>query len=209
VLYTDGVSEAAATDGALLGSDRLGQLMAQYGRGDPAQLVRRVVDSLADGSAGYRVEDDLTLMAITLTPPLGQWQFEPDLAGDGVRQCQAWLRECLAAHLDVARLNDIELIAEELLTNSARAAEGRHIRASVQCSLTAQDIALVFRDDGVPFDPLARAAPELGADAALRSLGGLGIHLVRELADDIRYIRDNEENVLEIHLARQSATESA
>ena len=209
VLYTDGVSEAAAADGMELGTDRLGQLMAQDGGEDTAQLVRRVVDSLADGSAGYRVEDDLTLMAITLTPQLGSWRLEPDLAADGVRHCQAWLREQLAAHVDAARLTDVELIAEELLTNIARAAQGRRIRASVQCSLTAQDIGLVFRDDGAPFDPLAREAPELGADAALRGVGGLGIHIVRELADDIRYIRDDEENILEIHLARPSATESA
>jgi sigma-B regulation protein RsbU (phosphoserine phosphatase) len=207
VLFTDGVSEAAAADGMQLGTERLGQLM--HGGEDTAHLVRRVVDSLADGSAGYRVEDDLTLMAITLTPLLGQWRFEPDLAADGVSACQAWLRGKLAPHVGAERLTEVELIAEELLTNIARAAGGRRIRASVQCSLTAQDIALVFRDDGAPFDPLAHEAPELGADAALRSVGGLGIHLVRELADDIRYIRDDDENILEIHLARPSATESA
>lgn len=209
VLFTDGASEAAGADGLLLGSERLGKLLAQAA-GEPAdRLVQRVVDSLADGSAGYQVEDDLALMAVTLAPPTPGWRFEPDLGGSGVRHCQEWLRGILAAQVDAARINDVELIAEELLTNIERAARGRRMHVEVTCSLTARHIALVFRDDGAPFDPLARDAPELGEDAGSRSVGGLGIHIVRELADDIRYTRVGHENVLEIQLARSSATESA
>jgi sigma-B regulation protein RsbU (phosphoserine phosphatase) len=209
VLFTDGVSEAAAADGAQFGTERLGQLLARADGGQTGRLVRSVVDSLTDGSAGFHVEDDLTLMAITLSAAGHEWRLEPELTGAGIRRAQQWLHEILADQVDAARIGEVELIAEELLTNTARAAAGRRVRASVQCALTNHQVTLIFRDDGAPFDPLARAAPELGDDPALRSVGGLGIHLVRELADDIRYTRVDDENVLEIHLARHGAMESA
>jgi len=200
VLYTDGVTEATAGDGRALGADRLGKLLD----GDlPERMVQHVIDSLNDGASGFHVEDDLTLLAISRAPD--SWRIEPDLAGDGVARTQAWLREILAAHgVAAARVGEAELIAEELLTNVARAAHGGAVRASVHCALTNADIVLVFRDDGAAFDPLAQATPPLGDDIEARSVGGLGIHLVRELARDIHYTRENGENVLEVRLSRMT-----
>jgi len=165
--------------------------------------VQLVVDSLTDGSGGFHVEDDLTLMAIQFSAARYSWRLEPDLAGDGVRQAQVWLREILAAHVDAARIGEVELIAEEVLTNVARAAAGGPVRASVHCALVTGAIVLTFRDDGAPFDPLEHHRPDLDEDAARRTVGGLGIHIVRELAADIRYARAGGENVLTVQLARK------
>ena len=49
-------------------------------------------------------------------------------------------------------------------------------------------------------------APDLGEDAASRSVGGLGIHLVRELASAAHYARVADRNVLDIRLVRTSAS---
>jgi anti-sigma regulatory factor (Ser/Thr protein kinase) len=163
-----------------------------------------------DGSGGFHVDDDLALMAIAMSPSAEEWLLEPDLEGAAVRQTQQWLGEKLAARIDAARMADLELIAEELLSNVARAAQGRGpVRASVQCTLAPDEITLVFRDDAAPFDPLARAAPRLADEVEGRTVGGLGIHIVRELADHIRYERKHGENVLEIRLNRITATEGS
>ena len=54
---------------------------------------------------------------------------------------------------------------------------------------------------GAPaYDPLAHAPPDLDADIADRPIGGLGIHLVRELAQDARYRREDGWNILRIEL---------
>jgi len=199
VLFTDGLSEAVTADGKQLGSERLGQLLVV---GDPEKLVQGVLGVFNDRSAGMHVDDDLTLMAIGLAPR-SQWIFEPDLARDGVRQAQAWLRDILRAHLDPARVADAELIAEELLTNVARASQGRGVRASLECRPAAHEVVVFFRDDGAPFDLLAQGAPTLDDDIESRNVGGLGIHLVRELADGVRYRREDGENVLEVRLNRK------
>ena len=55
---------------------------------------------------------------------------------------------------------------------------------------------LVLRDDAPPFDPLSLAAPDLAAGLDERSMGGLGIHLVRELVDEVSYRRVDGRNEL-------------
>ena len=51
-------------------------------------------------------------------------------------------------------------------------------------------------DDGTPFDPTAAAAPRTDLALDEREVGGLGIHLVRELMDDVRYERAGGRNKL-------------
>jgi anti-sigma regulatory factor (Ser/Thr protein kinase) len=91
-----------------------------------------------------------------------------------------------------------------LLTNVVKAARqaGTAVQLSLACELTPDGIVITVRDDGPPFDPLARASPDLQADIAGREVGGLGIHLVRELAGACRYERSSGSNILEVRLPR-------
>ena len=61
-------------------------------------------------------------------------------------------------------------------------------------------LAMEFRDDGRPFDPLSQPTPDLYADIADRPIGGLGVHLIRELAEEVAYARDDGQNILRIVL---------
>lgn len=51
-------------------------------------------------------------------------------------------------------------------------------------------------DDGKPFDPLAAPRPDTTLPVEERPIGGLGIHLVRELMDEVLYQRDQGRNRL-------------
>ena len=46
-----------------------------------------------------------------------------------------------------------------------------------------------IEDDGPEYDPLARVAPDTEAKLEDRDVGGLGVHLVRKLTRDARYMR--------------------
>ena len=64
-------------------------------------------------------------------------------------------------------------------------------------------ISLEFKDDGVPFDPLAKEDPELTGSMEDRPQGGLGILLVRRVMDEVHYGRENGQNSLKIVLKKQ------
>ncbi|WP_257550377.1 ATP-binding protein [Sphingopyxis sp. DBS4] len=54
-------------------------------------------------------------------------------------------------------------------------------------------------DDGIAFDPLAAPPPDTGLSLEDRPIGGLGLHIVRETMDEIRYDRDHGQNRLRFH----------
>jgi serine/threonine-protein kinase RsbW len=53
-------------------------------------------------------------------------------------------------------------------------------------------------DDGRPFDPLSVPPPNLDAPIEERRIGGLGIHIVREMMDTLSYAREDGRNVLRL-----------
>jgi anti-sigma regulatory factor (Ser/Thr protein kinase) len=61
-------------------------------------------------------------------------------------------------------------------------------------------VRLQFDDDGIAFDPLALAVPDLTVPMAQRQIGGLGIMMVRKLMDDVHYARVSGRNVLTLTL---------
>jgi len=100
---------------------------------------------------------------------------------------------------DVNRFN---LALEEVLTNAISygfPAGGRH---EIDVSVRYGDGALhaTVSDDGLPFDPLGQPSPDLSAPVEHRPVGGLGIHLLRELTEAIAYRRDGDRNVLTFSL---------
>ena len=52
-----------------------------------------------------------------------------------------------------------------------------------------------MRDDAPPFDPFVEApAPDLDADLDARPIGGLGVHLIRSLMDEVSTTHDGNGN---------------
>jgi len=51
-------------------------------------------------------------------------------------------------------------------------------------------------DNGIPFDPLSMPRPALTATLSGRKVGGLGVHFIRKLTEDVRYRREENANIL-------------
>lgn len=122
----------------------------------------------------------------------------------------AAIDEALArAGIAAALAHDIQLISEEVLCNAIDhgCRPGREHEVLVEIAIRPDRIALCFRDDGDPFDPLEHPPPDLDADIAARPLGGLGVHLIRTLADGIAYAREGHHNVLHVTLMRRTPTD--
>ncbi len=92
----------------------------------------------------------------------------------------------------------VPLAIEELVTNCIHYGydDAREHTILITLSVADQTLTMTVEDDGHEFDPLARETPDLDAPAEDRPIGGLGIHLLRNLADDMAYERRDGTNRL-------------
>ena len=99
--------------------------------------------------------------------------------------------------------NQVLMAFDELIANLIDHGyddQDRH-EIRVTATRTPERVKVTLSDDGHPFDPFATAAPDLFLSAEDRALGGLGIHLCREVFDRVAYERRAESNILTLELA--------
>jgi len=99
------------------------------------------------------------------------------------------------------------IVLEELFTNVMTHGYGPQSTAgTIRVALVwgRNHLHISFVDDAPPFDPLAVRTPDLDTAGEERSIGGLGIHIVRSLVDRARYCRRAGRNHLHLirHIAR-------
>ena len=107
-----------------------------------------------------------------------------------------------AHHLDDDRKNDLELALEEALVNIfSYAYPDKPGHIDLTCRMTDGHLVILIEDEGLPFSMVSAAVPDLNADILERKIGGLGVHLIKSLMDDVRYRREGNRNVLELILS--------
>jgi anti-sigma regulatory factor (Ser/Thr protein kinase) len=97
---------------------------------------------------------------------------------------------------DVRR--SISVALDELLANAlTHGSTGRDpCSVTVEAQLDEHRVTVTVTDDGKPFDPFARDAPDTTLSVEERPVGGLGIHLVGRLMDEVSYQRREGHNVV-------------
>ena len=89
----------------------------------------------------------------------------------------------------------MELMVEEVFVNIVSYSDCSII--TVQADSENNECILEFIDDGIEFNPLLEEA-ELPENIEDAKIGGLGIHLVKEISDDLLYSYEHGKNHLKI-----------
>ena len=95
-------------------------------------------------------------------------------------------------------LFEINLGLDELFTNIISYGFKDESEHQIKFTLAKAEETLVVQveDDGMPFNPLDIAGPAAPRDLDSINIGGLGIHLVKKVMDDIDYQRVEGRNKL-------------
>jgi anti-sigma regulatory factor (Ser/Thr protein kinase) len=93
--------------------------------------------------------------------------------------------------IDSRALNRLEVLFEEMVTNTVRHGFDKGSDQSIHVAVTRGPgaITLVFEDDGIAFDPTASEEAMRQAHADAERVGGLGIPLILKLSTSLRYER--------------------
>lgn len=105
---------------------------------------------------------------------------------------------CRERNVDESKVYLVQLCIEELVTNALRYGCTDNTKVNVAVSLNIKEggITLVIEDDAQPFDPLTEAPPppDLTTDIEQRTVGGLGIHMLKCMTQTMQYEYVNKHN---------------
>ena len=93
----------------------------------------------------------------------------------------------------------IDIAIDELFGNIAHYAYNPDVGdATVRVEVTEEPLAVIitFIDNGMPYDPLNNADPDITLSAEEREIGGLGIFITKKTMDSVTYTYENGENIL-------------
>lgn len=190
-LYTDGLTEAEKSDHEQYGEARMMKaLEAEEARNlSPSELVAHMQHEVEQFVDGAPQSDDLTMLVVRYQKPSlfmrNDIQQIPTLA--------EWIE---GLDLPTELSMPINLALEEAVSNvMLYAYPGQHGQVLIEFAKE-KSIIFTITDSGIPFDPTQQREADTTLSLEERQIGGLGIHLVRQLMDEIYYRREDNKNVL-------------
>ncbi len=199
-LYTDGVTEATTTDNVLYGEQRLLDFVNSVGDLSPKELCERIEEDVTLFAGEAPQFDDITMLGLTYRCAFGEYMISviPD---DKSRTAVELFAEQIAVKLLVVPkiANKIHIIFDELYTNIV--SYSKATSATISYDITDEKLHLTFSDNGIAYDPLGVSEPDITLSAEERQIGGLGIFIVKKMAESMEYTREDGRNVLRITIA--------
>ena len=194
-LYTDGLTEAEDILHDQFGEERMdaalrGRKSAEGHLENIKQQVRLFVGEAPQS-------DDLTLLFIHYLPATHHLTLHNEIGQ--ISLLPAFVEEVVgASKLDPAQTDSLNLALEEAVTNVILYAypEGTDGLVQIDAAVSENGVTFTMTDKGKAFDPTARKEVDINAGVEERPIGGLGIHLVRQIMDRVRYERIGDKNVL-------------
>jgi anti-sigma regulatory factor (Ser/Thr protein kinase) len=115
-----------------------------------------------------------------------------------------WIIEaCDAARLSKETAFAVQLCLDEAVANILEHGQGSARASAIAADLerSESEVVLDIADDGGPFDPSLVAAPQTPQTLEAASLGGRGIHLIRQFSSRMEYVRAGGHNRLRLTFA--------
>ncbi len=207
-LYTDGVTEADNRRRELFGNDRLKTVLAKSRAVSVVDRLGEVMQAVRTFAGEAPQADDITMLGLRYhgvapsdvaarvfrrTMP-NQLMAIPDLQ----MAFEQYVAQWETAKPLIPTLN---MALDDLLNNVVQYAfpnDPTEHYIEVEGDVRDTWVILTITDDGIPFNPLTVAPPDLSLLLHEREIGGLGIHLVRSMFDEVSYHRNVGRNVLTV-----------
>lgn len=197
-LYTDGVNEAQNSSGEFYGDDRLKTVLNQELQ-SPEDALNRIKSDVAKFTQGAEQSDDMTMLELLYCGA----ETETSVIEANVKNINQVLnfveQDMAIKNISPKIQNKIMIATEEIVSNIVQYAyhQGGFFRFKTQIINGIYN--LHFVDNGAAYDPSKQKIDKnLNLTAEEREVGGLGIFLVKQMADYMEYKRENGQNVLDI-----------
>ena len=172
---------------------------------DAEEILSNVLTEINTFAGDMPQFDDITMLCLKYCGI--QKKDHPEeyvLKTDAKTECLGDVLAFIEEHLKAAGCSpktqtQICVAAEEVFVNIASYAFP-DCPGNVMIRLWFEDgsrkVAISFADEGIPYNPLTRETPDITLDTKERSIGGLGIYMVRQMMDEVFYEHKDGQNQL-------------
>lgn len=205
-LYTDGVPEATGPQEELFGTVRMLNALNVAADKTPQGMLSAVKNEIDRFVGDCPQFDDITMMwlhykgADNNSARDVQSSITLPAVDKSILQVTEFVEQKLqAAEVPMKVQLQINIAIDELFSNIAHYAySSNNGTATVELTIKrgARKVELTFRDQGIPYNPLAKKDPDVTGSAEEREIGGVGIYIVKQSMDAMRYEYKDGQNIL-------------
>lgn len=204
-LYTDGLTEAEDADHHLFGEDQMIETIQQMENTSAKELIIRMEQAVANHVLGAEQSDDLTMLDIQYLRKQDEVIMHRHLVIvnklDEITRLSEFVESvCDEVAVDPSLTMNLNLAIEEAVTNVILYAypEGMEDRIYIEavCNPNPRRLKFIISDWGKAFDPTTKDDVDISLGVEDRPIGGLGIHLIRQIMDSVNYERVDGKNIL-------------
>ena len=192
VLYTDGITEARNEKREMLGHARWCEIIRRQKGNILCHELQKEITAFMVNTVPT---DDITLMVIRKTGAVAPVTILVENKIDQWPVLRAAVHEYgLCVGVGKRPLKKLEIALEEAVVNIINYSQATEIGLRVE-NLNDERITglkLTLSDNGIPFDPTAQAYADTEKVVTERQIGGLGITLLKQIADDLQYRRTED-----------------
>lgn len=194
-LYTDGVTEANDIDTNLYGEQRLLKTLNEAQDDSPEGLCNAVKKDLENFVGQAAQFDDITMLSLKMNDFADDDSITVYPDSSSVEKIADFLEQKMEEMgLTMKTVNRAQVCVDEIYSNIFRYSKAT--MAKITTNLSENAFTIIFKDNGVPFDPTAKEDPDTTLSAEEREIGGLGIHMVKKMTDSLVYENKDGYNIL-------------
>ena len=204
-IYTDGLTEAENATHEQFGEERMMKVLAQSGS-TPRPLIENIIQEVHNFVGQAEQSDDLTMLAVQFTKPRAAAPSHiisnSIILHNDIQEVPLMTefveKTAEQANLDPSVTMTLTLAIEEAVANIMKYAYPEGEVGSIEINAIINDGSLSFtiKDSGTPFDPTQVKKADITLSAEDREIGGLGIHLIRNIMDTVEYHHTSDQNIL-------------
>jgi sigma-B regulation protein RsbU (phosphoserine phosphatase) len=204
ILYTDGVTEAMDKLNNLYSEKRFINFLMESKFISNESVVNKVIEEVNQFEDGAEQADDITVLSLEFKSTETDYEnkfLEVKLVNKLIeipKLNEKFNKFAKKNNIPKAISGKINLVFDELINNTISYAYTDDLEhyIDVKIDLSPGRLTISIIDDGVPFNPFQFESPDTSLKMEDREIGGLGIHLVKNVMDRVSYNRGINKNIV-------------
>ena len=199
--YTDGITEAMDNNQQMYGEQRLKDALNKINdKNDIKEIISEIKQNVKTYTGDAPQSDDITMLCFKYNEKEEKnvKTFNEKAIIQNYKPFCNWLHSAMKEwNVNQELFNEIDMCSEEIFANiTFYAYPEKNGDINVVAEKTSNELILTFTDSGIAYNPLEKPDPDITLPPEERPLGGLGIFMVKKMAENVDYERKDNQNIL-------------